>query len=444
VSNPASSELLPKPHPPTGLRWGVLVLISLAMFGNYYIYDSISPLADLLKSQLGLSDAQIGTLNAIYSLPNIFMVLVGGIIIDRIGTRKATTLFCLLCLIGTLITAFSSAFPMMAAGRLVFGLGGESMIVAVTAAIAKWFKGKELSLAFGVNLTISRLGTFAALNSPSWAQGLYDTWRGPLLLTAGAAVLLTVVGVLYWILEASADRRYVLGEASETEKITFQDLFRFTRSYWLICALCFTFYSAVFPFQTFAVKFFQEAHGLTRERGGFLTSLLILMAMFATPAFGFLVDMIGRRALLMMLGSILLLPVFLMLAYAPLPPVVPILMLGLSFSLIPAVMWPAVAYVVQEKRLGTGLGLMTLLQNVGLAGFNYLLGWANDFGGASAAHPEGYHLGLWILSTLGVLGFLLAWWLRREELGPRGHGLETLTIRGPVDGPASSGDDRSE
>jgi MFS family permease len=418
-------------------------LISLAMFGNYYIYDSISPLADLLKSQLGLSDAQIGTLNAIYSLPNIFMVLVGGIIIDRIGTRRATTLFCLLCLIGTLITAFSSAFPMMAAGRLVFGLGGESMIVAVTAAIAKWFKGKELSLAFGVNLTISRLGTFAALNSPSWAQGLYDTWRGPLLLTAGAAVLLMVVGVLYWVLEASADRRYVLGEASETEKITFQDLFRFSRSYWLICALCFTFYSAVFPFQTFAVKFFQEAHGLTRERGGFLTSLLILMAMFATPAFGFLVDMIGRRALLMMLGSILLLPVFLMLAYAPVPPVVPILMLGLSFSLIPAVMWPSVAYVVQEKRLGTGLGLMTLLQNIGLAGFNYLLGWANDVGGASAANPEGYHLGLWILSTLGVLGFLLAWWLRREELGPRGHGLETLTIRGFVDAPVSSEDDRS-
>jgi MFS family permease len=433
VTDLVDSQRLPKPSPPALMRWGVLVLISLAMFGNYYIYDAISPLADLLKSQLGLTDSQIGTLNAIYSVPNIFMVLIGGIIIDRIGTRKATALFCLLCLIGTLITAFSSAFPMMAAGRLVFGLGGESMIVAVTAAIAKWFKGKELSLAFGVNLTISRLGTFAALNSPTWAQGLYDTWRGPLLLTAGAAVLLMAVGVLYWVLEALADREYVLGDASETEKIAFADLFRFSLSYWLICALCFTFYSAAFPFQTFAVKFFQEAHGLAREDAGFLTSLLILMAIFATPAFGFVVDMIGRRALLMMLGSILLLPVFLMMAYAPVHPVVPILMLGLSFSLIPAVMWPSVAYVVEEKRLGTGLGLMTLLQNIGLAGFNYLLGWANDVGGASAANPEGYNLGLWILSILGVLGFFLAWRLRREELSPRGHGLETLTIRGPVE-----------
>ena len=153
------------PPPPPAYRWAVLVIISLAMFGNYYVYDAISPVADLLKSQLAFSDKNIGMLNAIYSIPNVFMVLIGGIIIDRVGVKRATLLFGALCFGGAVITAATSSFPVMAAGRLVFGLGAESLIVSVTTAIAKWFKGKELSFAFGVNLTIARLGSFLALNS---------------------------------------------------------------------------------------------------------------------------------------------------------------------------------------------------------------------------------------------------------------------------------------
>src|SRR5512136_1114646 len=134
-----------RPAPPRAFRWAVLVLISLAMFGNYYVYDSISPLADVLKAQLGFSDGNIGLLNAIYSIPNIFMVLIGGYIIDKIGTKKASILFSSLCMIGAIITAAKGDLATMAAGRLIFGLGAESLIVAVTTVIAKWFKGKELS-----------------------------------------------------------------------------------------------------------------------------------------------------------------------------------------------------------------------------------------------------------------------------------------------------------
>jgi len=145
-------ETAPAPQAPPWYRWLVLVLISLAMFGNYYIYDSVSPLADVLKSQLGFSDSDIGLLNAIYSIPNIIMVLVGGIIIDRIGTRTSTVIFALLCFVGAVVTVSSGSLPIMASGRLIFGLGAESLIVAVTTAIAKWFRGRELSFAFGVNL----------------------------------------------------------------------------------------------------------------------------------------------------------------------------------------------------------------------------------------------------------------------------------------------------
>ena len=130
-----------KPEPSAIYRWMVLLLISLAMFGNYYIYDSISPLADVLKAQLGFSDSQIGLLNGIYSFPNIIMVLIGGIIIDRIGTRKSVLIFTSLIMLGALVTTLQGNFYTMVAGRLIFGLGAESMIVAITTILAKWFRG---------------------------------------------------------------------------------------------------------------------------------------------------------------------------------------------------------------------------------------------------------------------------------------------------------------
>lgn len=417
-----------KPLPPRLFRWAVLIFISLAMFGNYYVYDCISPLADLLSSQLGFSDSDIGLLQAIYSIPNVFMVLIGGVIIDRIGTRKATFLFAVLCLLGAVITAATGELWVMAAGRLVFGLGAESLIVAITTAIAKWFKGKELSFAFGVNLTIARLGSFAALNSPSWASDYYTGWQWPLIISVFFGIFCVVGAVLYWVMEVKSEKDYSLGEAGATDKLVFADLFKFGTSYWFIVALCITFYSGIFPFQTFAVKFFMDAHGTTRELGGFLSSMLTLFAMIATPLFGLLVDKVGKRALFMMFGSLLLIPVYLIMAYTQVSLYVPMAMMGIAFSLIPAVMWPSVAYIVDQSKLGTAYGLMTLIQNIGLAGFNLMIGWANDYSAAGPSNPGGYTLGMLIFSCLGFFGLLFAFLLRRNEMGPNAHGLETITI----------------
>jgi MFS family permease len=409
-------------------RWAVLVVISLAMFGNYYVYDAVSPIADLLKEQLGFSDSNIGLLNAIYSFPNIIMVLVGGIIIDRIGVKKATLLFGVLCFVGAVVTVATGSLVVMATGRLIFGLGAESLIVSVTTAIAKWFKGKELSFAFGVNLTIARLGSFLALNSPSWARSAYENWQLPLLIAVVFGTLCVVGGVIYWVMENRAERDYDLGEADEIEKVVFSDLFRFPKSYVYVVLLCVTFYSAIFPFQTFAVKFFIEAHGATREFGGWLSSMITLFAMVFTPLFGYMVDRIGKRALFMMWGSLLLVPVYRLMAVDGMNLYIPMAMMGIAFSLVPAVMWPAVAYLVDENRLGTAYGFMTMIQNIGLFGFNMLIGWANDYSGAGADNPGGYSLMLWIFSILGFLGFFFAWRLRREEMGPNAHGLETITV----------------
>ncbi len=418
-----------KPPPPMFLRWAVLFFVSVAMFGNYYVYDAIAPLADVLKDQLGFSDANIGTLNAIYSVPNIIMVLIGGVIIDRIGTRRSTVLFAFICLIGAAVTVASPDFYVMASGRLIFGLGSESLIVAVTTALARWFRGKELSFAFGLNLTLARLGSFAADWSPTWFDWAYESWRAPLLIALVFGFVSFIGAAVYWILESQAMGQYQVGQAAQTDKPALRELFKFGRSYLYVVALCVTFYSAVFPFRTFAIKFFIEYHDVTREVGGQLNSMLVLAAMIFTPLFGLLVDRVGRRSLFMMYGSLLMVPVYLMLVYGSFPLWLPMAMLGISFSLIPAVMWPSVAYIVEESRLGTAYGLMTMIQNIGLALFNWLIGSVNDLAGASAANPAGHTPGMWIFSILGFLGFFFAFMLRRAETGPDAHGLETITVK---------------
>ena len=414
------------PLPPASVRWSVLVLVSVAMFGNYYVYDSIAPLADHLQQQLGFTDTQIGTLNAIYSFPNILMVLIGGILVDRFGTRRSTFYFTAICMLGALVTASSRQFPVMAAGRLIFGLGAESMIVAVTTALGQWFVGRQLGFAFGVNLSIARAGSYVADLSPSWGKVFYDGgWQPPLLL----AVALAAVGLVgaggYFLLERRAQKRYDLQQPPATERIIWRDLVRFDRSYWYITGLCVTFYSVIFPFRsTFAIKYFQHVYGLSLQDAGKLNSYVFLAAIIATPLFGLLIDRVGRRALFMVMGTLLLFAVFPILIYTTWNQWIATALLGVSFSLVPAVLWPSVAHLVEHNRLGTAYGLMTMLQNIGLTVFNVAAGRLNDVSGASADNPRGYIPMLWMFALTSLFGLLFAFALRRRETGPHGHHLE--------------------
>jgi MFS family permease len=421
------------PQPSSMYRWVVLIVISLAMFANYYVYDSIAPIADILKSDLGFSDANIGSLYSVYSIAAVIVLLIGGVIIDRYGTVKSTILFAAICTVAGILNAVSSDFTVMLVARFLLGIGSEPLIVAITTALAKWFKGKELSFAFGINLTIARLGSVSADWSPTWAGFAYKGWQGPLVVAAGIGLLVLISAVFYGVLEKVATRRFGLGEAGETDKLVLSDLFRFSRSFWFVVLLCVTFYSAIFPFRSFAIKFFIESWELTREAAGQFNSVLPLAAMIATPLFGLLVDKLGKRALFMALGSFLLMPVYLMMAYHVAPLWVPIIMMGVAFSLIPAVMWPSVAYIVEERRLGTAYSVMTLIQQIGVAGMNWIIGRSNDAFQASAANPMGYAPGMWIFSILGFLALFFAIMLRREETGPNAHGLETITASGSRD-----------
>ncbi|HOX25458.1 MAG TPA: MFS transporter [Candidatus Krumholzibacteria bacterium] len=424
---PANPAAVQESRPiPRSYRWLVLIVISLAMFGNYYVYDSIAPIADLLKKDLGYSDADIGSLYSIYSIAAVIVLMFGGVFIDRYGTVKSTIIFGALCTVAGVVNAVTDSFSVMMAARFILGLGAEPLIVAITTALAKWFKGRELSFAFGINLTVARLGSVAADWSPTWAKFAYTSWQAPLVVAAVIGAFCVVSSLGYGALEANARRRFGLGQAGATDKFTWSDLFRFDRSFWFVVALCVTFYSAIFPFRSFAIKFFIEAWGMTREAAGQANSVLPLSAMIVTPLFGLLVDKVGRRTHLMLLGAFLLMPVYLLLAYQLLPLGVPIALMGVAFSLIPAIMWPSVAYIVDQKRLGTAYSLMTLVQQIGVAGMNWLIGKANDVAGASAADPGGYIPGMWIFSVLGFLALFFAIMLRRAEAGPGGHGLDTI------------------
>lgn len=432
------------PPPPRSYRWVVLLFVSLPMLGNYYIYDCINPLVDIFTKQLGFTDQQIGWLNSSYSVAAVLTLLIGGIMIDRLGTKLSIFIFSVLCLIASVLSSLEGSFTAMVLGRTVLGLGAESLIVAVTTALAKWFKGKELSFAFGVNLTIARLASVAADNSPSWASfafypngpGTQASWQGPMYIGIVFGVICVLGAIAYWWLEKGAESRFSLGKAGEVDKLDLKQLFKFGKSYWYIVGLCFAFYSAIFPYRTFAIKFLMDTHfgsvleDVARESAGFFNSLLPLSAMIATPLFGLLVDKVGKRALFMAAGSFLLMPVYLLMMYTHITLWIPVVMMGIAFSLIPAVMWPSVAYVVEEKRLGAGYALMTLIQQIGFFALNWIIGIVNDASGASGTNPGGYAAGMWIFSTLGIIGLVFAILLRKSETGANAHGLETITAKG--------------
>lgn len=442
-----TSAALPRPSP--AQRWLALLFVSVAMFGNYYVYDAFGPVVDLLREQEGFTYDQISMIFSAYSVAAVVVLLLGGYVIDRWGTKRSIALFALICLAAAALMASTARFETMLAGRFLLGMGAEPLIVAATAALAKWFKGKELSFAFGINLSIARLGSASADWSTSFASPLYDNWQDPLWLATGVAAVGVTAAMLYWMSESRLEGRVDLGQADATDRLSLKGMYAFSASYWYIVGLCVVFYATVFPFRAFAIDYFQQAHGLDRGTAGMLSSLLPVAAIVVTPLFGLWVDRVGRRSLFMAAGSLVMLPLFLLVTYAPPGPAVGVwipfagsaqvpltlllvmLLLGSVFSLIPAVMWPSVAYLVRENRLGAAYSMMTLCQQVGVALVPLAVGRFNTAFAAGPANPAGYAPGMWFYTGLAGLGLLFSWLLWRAESGPHAHGLEYASGRVP-------------
>lgn len=408
------------------MRWWALGLAATAIFSSYYESDAIGPIADLLGRQRGFTQSQIGDLTAVISLPNIPLAVLNGLLIDRYGPARVTLWAAVVGFIGALMTAVGSPYELMWIGRFVFGVSEGAIFISLVAGLAQWFARSGIALATALFLSLARVGSFSLDTSPTWAQPLYDAgWQQPLWLGAGITGIGLVAAALFRLLESRRLPAHPSSVVLVHQRANWRDIWKFDRSYWYILGLHVLYAAVFFPFrQTYAIEYFQHAKGLTLQQAGNVNSGVFAAAVFATPLFGLLADRFGHRALILTAGTLLLPVTFIVLGLTDLSPWISTVLMGVSFSLVPAIIWPATTLLVDPRRLGLALGVITLLQNVGLWSSNRFAGWLADKAGAGPSNPAGYAAMLWFFGLLSLVALLSVVLLWRRESGPTGHGLE--------------------
>jgi predicted MFS family arabinose efflux permease len=387
-------------------RWFVLALMSILLYGVYYAYNAVVPLAESIIRGFGISRAQYGLLYSYYSIPNFIIVLIGGILVDRIGTRRAGLLFATLCAVGITMTAAALSFKLMLAGRFLYGIGAESLLIAEVKILARWFRGKELSFAFGLNVTAVRLADVSALNLGAHLP----RWTGSIRMTLWVTVIVMFIGYAAFLWYLRLDKKREPGSGGEkgtsADKFVVRDIFKYPASYWYVSLLCLAFYSLIFPFVAFSSLFLQKKFGLSPGRAGLYGSFVYITTAVITPLFGLVLDRVGKRATIMLFGSLVIVPCHLALGLSNFSPLLPMIGLGISFSLVASALWPSLPLLIEEKRLGTAFGLTTLLQNAGLTVFPWAAGKLTDVAGGD------YKNSLLMFAGLGGVTLFLSVLLR--------------------------------
>jgi MFS family permease len=401
-------------------------------FGSYFAYDSVGAIETTLIQVFHTDRAAIGAMYTMYSVAAVFAVLAGGFLIDRAGVRRASLIFSSFVVAGAALVAAAPNLPVLYAGRVIFGIGCESLYVAQSAIIARWFRGKELAMAFGITLTIARLGTLFSFNTEQLLAS-HCGWRGALWIAAGLCLASLICNWVYTLMDRYAEPILHLPEAGG-DKITWSEVGKFRPSYFYAVGICVTFYSAIFPFTALATDFFHDKWGMplaSAEGFGFFagvfynfahmfttaqgtTSIIIAASVVLAPFAGNLVDRVGRRASLMVLGSLLMVPAHLLLGLTHTPPLFPMIVLGAAFVLVPACIWPSVPLIVDARCVGTAFGLMTAIQNLGLATFPVANGALRD-----ATH--GYTASQIMFGMLGFCGLIFSILLLRADRREGGH-----------------------
>jgi MFS family permease len=430
----------------------------MIMAANYFFYDALSPLKEKLQINLGFTNQQYGFLQSAYSISNVFlfMAVIGGILLDKMGIRFTGIGFTFFMAIGSILTfygasetfknggpgylfmnsfltRFTPEFKLMTFGYFLFGLGAETSIVVITTLVVKWFKGKELALALGLNLAVARLGQGMAfyfsddLSTP-------DFWQRPIFLSACLLSVSFLFFLVYSLIDLRLDKQISYSHQSdETEKFKVSDILKIIKipSFIYITLLCVTFYAAFFPFLKYATDLLSNKFELSTAVSGKLTSIPIFSTVIFTPIFGWIADTKGKSASMMIYSSLLLIVAHLTLTFTMVNPIIPMALLGLAFSLIPAAMWPAVSKIIDQNKLGTAYGIMFSVQNFGLWLFPILIGLVLDKtnpGVTAKMVEEGvakynYTYSILMLAVIGFVGVVFALLLRREDK-TSGFGLE--------------------
>lgn len=472
-----SEKILKLMNDSPAARWTALILIALMMFFGYMFVDVMSPLQALVENQRGWTPDIFGTYaSAEYILNVCGFLIIAGVILDKMGIRftgilSASMMFTGAALkyigisdwfqdtafcswLGSWWTALPGSAKMASLGFMIFGCGCEMAGTTVSKAIAKWFKGKEMAMAMGIEMAIARVGVFAIFSiSPLIAAKM-----GSVAAPVGFCTVLLLIGLINFIVFSVMDGKFdaqlaeagqASGEEGSDEEFKVSDLGKIfgSLSFWVVALLCVLYYSAIFPFQRYGANMLQcNLDGITPEAASQIFRWFPIGAAAITPFLGRYLDKKGKGATMLILGALLLIVCHLIFAFvlpvthSKLIAYATIVVLGVSFSLVPAALWPSVPKIIDEKILGSAYCLIFWVQNIGLCFVPLLIGTVLTSSNATnpavvAAKaagaefiPYNYTVPLIIFAGFGVAALLIALYLKALD-SKRHLGLEEPNIK---------------
>jgi MFS family permease len=442
-------------------RWFVLIVVSFLMFTGYFFTDIMSPLQGALRDNFGWSNTEYGYFAGSYSFLNVFflMLIFGGIILDKLGIRFTGVTFIGVMILGaffnyyamtdtfnngglgydllnSFLPEYKPSLKLAIVGYALFGVGVEIAGITVSRIIVKWFKGKELALAMGLEMATARGGMLLAFSGSRLIAGEEIVVSRPLAF----GVIFLIIGLLAFFVHNMMDAKLDKEEAAQaaadgTEEDEFKvsDIFLLFKNpgFIFIALLCVLFYSAVFPFTKFAPDLMVQKYMFNENFAGSMVSLLPLGTIILTPLFGAFLDNKGRGASVMVLGSILLIIVHSIFAFGPDQKAfafIAMIVLGFAFSFVPAAMWPSVPKIVPESRLGSAYAMIFMIQNIGLMTFPMLLGTVLDSSNQGNTGNLDYTNSMMLMVACGVLALVFAFMLKAVDK-KNGYGLDRPNIQ---------------
>ena len=458
-------------------RWTALGLLAVAMFFGYIFVDVLSPLQSYVQEQKGWNPVAWGNFFGSETFLNVFVffLIFAGIILDKMGVRFTAILSGAVMVVGGIINwyAMTDAFAtsslaqtfdgilnlpdawwnitpwvvgmpasakLATFGFMIFGCGIEMAGITVSRGIVKWFEGKEMALAMGVEMAIARIGVAVVFFGSPWIVqlgGVIDVSR-----PVAFAMLLCCIGLICFIVYAFMDKSLEneMGTNGEVKDDPFKisDLkYIFTsKVFWIVSLLCVLYYSAIFPFQNYAGLMLQNTLKISEEQAGMIFFVFPLGAAAITPVLGNYLDRHGKGASMLIFGAILMIACHCTFAYVlpSFPSIilayVAIILLGISFSLVPASLWPSVPKLIQPKLLGSAYAVIFWIQNIGLYGFRKGIGSVLQASNPGVTDPLEYNytVTMTVFASLGVLALIFGLWLKALDK-KKGYGLELPNIQ---------------
>ena len=424
-------------------RWTALVLIASMMFFGYMFVDVMSPIQALMESQKGWGPDTFGTYAASEYIVNVLgFLIIAGVILDKMGVRFTGVLSASMMFIGALIKfigitdwfAQTALAKMACFGFMLFGCGCEMAGTTVSKAIAKWFKGKEMALAMGLEMAIARVGVFAIFSISPIIANHFGTVVAPVAFCTVLLLIGLITFIVFTFMDKALDKQMGVTEeaADPEEEFKFSDLGKIFSSqvFWIVALLCVLYYSAIFPFQRYGANMLQcNLDGISAEAASNIFRWFPIGAAVITPFLGNFLDRKGKGATMLMGGALLLICCHLV-----------FVLLGISFALVPAALWPSVPKIIDEKILGSAYCLIFWVQNIGLCFVPKLIG--NLLASTNADNPAviaakaagaefipyDYTVPLLVFASFGVLALLFAIYLKALDK-KRGFGLEQPNIK---------------